>query len=59
MELNTKIKRLEKEVKDGRETTSRIRIALSDVSTRIVFLVVSRDCDFLFEIGYNICYIIL
>ena len=48
MELSTKVKRLEKEVKDGRETTARIRIALSDVSTTIVFVVLSRDCDFLF-----------
>lgn len=47
MELNTKLKRLEKEVKDGRETTARIRIALSDVSTTIVIVVLSRDCDFL------------
>ena len=35
MELNSKIQRLEKEVKDRRETRARIRIALSDVSRAI------------------------
>lgn len=39
MELNTKIKCLEKEENNRRETMAWIRIALSDESTTMVFVV--------------------
>ena len=48
------------EVKDGRETMFGIRIALSDVSMTIIFMVLSLDYDFLLYMWYlYISYIIL
>ena len=58
MELNTKLIPLEKEVKDGRETTARIRSALSDVSTTIVFLWSYHEIV-IFFCKFGIIYVIL
>ena len=47
------------EVKDGRETMFGIRIALSDVSMTIIFMVLSLDYDFLFVVFIYILYYIV